>query len=161
METLFEKILMIDEVPDGLLARYMTGGSPTIVFDPDKNTINKISGDCEEILVPMSDTKYDWKDILVSLLMESIDENNLQQNRTVESLDHRLFNSTRTTYAIAHPSVEPNNQFERWHKLDNCPKNTVFLIDHPGCIGIFAKNSSSTGMCIMNPKLIRRINIVN
>lgn len=153
---------MIDEVPNGRLARYMTGGSPTIVFDPERNTINRVSGDCSEILVPMSDTEYDWKEIMVSLLMASIDERDVLQNRTVKFLDDIFIDATLHTQAIAHPSVEPSKQLAKWHKLDNCPKDTVFLIHHPGCVGIFAKNSDSkrSGMCIMNTNLIRRINIV-
>lgn len=162
MIDLASKVLLLDSVPYGNLARYVLHQLPAFVYYQKDNKIAKITAG-EEILVPMTESDVNWDEILFQMLNMSV-ENNSDRDKVVKNL-HNLTSYFDDKYIdakqiITHPSF-PHPVVSRFVKVHTsllCSENTVFVLPEPQYLGVFATRDDRKeyGMSIICPQYVVR-----
>lgn len=166
------KVLCVDEVEVGRLARYEVSGAIPHVFHSRENNIVKKNG-CEEILVPMTTDDVNWDDILIKILIECVDESDTIRNVSAESLDNHFAlldvvsffeeNNLLCTQVVVHPSRATEIPFFDVHESELCPENKAFFLPPPQFLGVLAtrKDKQEIGMCVINSQFVVCLNFLN
>jgi hypothetical protein len=180
MKSLTEKILFADVLNENQLARYEINGSRYLTYHngtiADRKTksifrfvICKELGD-EEVLVTTTEDEVNWDEVLMEMLIKSVPETNEDRNITSEKLNDPLClfkiqaqfekKDIVLRQVVVHPSKYVDMPMYSFDIIQSelCPVDSAFFLPPPQFLGVLVLKKSETGIGLLNPDFVIRLN---
>jgi len=170
IKKLTEKILCTDVLNENQLGRYIVNGSRCLTYHNGK-IVEETGG--EEVLISTTEDEVNWDEVLMEMLIKSVPETNEDRNITSEKLNDPLCILDAQSYiesrdvmlgqVVVHPSKYVNMPMYSFDIIQSelCPVDSAFFLPPSQFLGVHVLKKSETGVGLLNPDFVVRMNFTN
>jgi hypothetical protein len=170
MKSLTEKILCTDVLNGNQLGRYEVDGSRCLTYRNGK-IVEETGG--EEVLITTTEDEVNWDEVLMEMLIKSVPESDKDRNIASERLNDPLcilkaqshFEKKDVTLrcVVVHPSKYVNMPMYSFDIIQSelCPVDSAFFLPMSWFLGAHVLKKSETGIGLLNPDFVVRMNFTS
>lgn len=160
---IYESVLLVDELPPDIVSTYTVDPDEVKFYYAGGDRVDKCSD--ENVFVPLIvEPNQDWNMILMKLL-NKCNKTNIRVKQPTWNLWNKaqeIFaeHDTVMTNIIAHPGVVSQTPILTGvFTTEHCPKNLMFILPPPDCLGVVPRTGTAQGMAIINPSLVIKVRL--